>query len=97
PRSSSDPEETALSIAYVALALREARRFFLSSQNESYGSDRIRWSMNLGIPSAGYDDSVIRRRFEEIAQAGWLLSSRSTTPTLETAIEALQSAFVRSP
>lgn len=78
--------------AYVAAALREARRFFLDTQADSYGADEIRWSFNLGIPSAGYDDREIRERFHRLARAAWKLSLRPETPTLDDALETLASS-----
>ena len=61
-------------VAFVALALREARRAFLRNQAETYGGIRLQWALNFGIPSAGYDDLAIRSRFLEVARAAWLVS-----------------------
>lgn len=75
--------------AYLALVLRESRRFFLLTQRDSYGADELRWSLNLGIPSAGYDDDRIRRRFETVAQAAWRMSLVAQLPTKEASLAAL--------
>jgi hypothetical protein len=71
-----DNASTAGAVAFVALALREARRVFLQTQADTYGRIRLRWAMNLGIPSAGYDDEGIRSRFLEVARAAWTASFR---------------------
>lgn len=78
-------EATIRAAAYLGLVLREVRRFFLSTQGEIYGSDRLRWSLNLGIPSAGYDDVETRRRFRLVAEAAWRLSLSAARPTMEAA------------
>ncbi len=67
-------DDIARAAAYVGLALREVRRKFLIAERDNYGADRLRWSMNLGIPSAGYDDDITRERFGVVARAGWFLS-----------------------
>ena len=85
-----DNGSTAGAVAFVALALREARRVFLQTQADTYGRIRLRWAMNLGIPSAGYDDEGIRSRFLEVARAAWLASfgPEVNSTTLEAAIAA---------
>ena len=85
-----DKGSTAGAVAFVALALREARRVFLQTQADTYGRIRLRWAMNLGIPSAGYDDEGIRSRFLEVARAAWLSSLRPevNSTTIEAAIAA---------
>ncbi len=79
----------AAAAAYVGLALRAVRGNFLASKEDLYGTDRLQWQLNLGIPSASYDEDDIRRRFELIARTGWLLSLRSENPTWDTALDAL--------
>lgn len=80
---------SAYTAGYLALVLREARRWFFASQFESYGQDEIVWSLNLGIPSAGYGDELIRRCFETIAKAAWVLSTEGGPIRLETAADAI--------
>lgn len=85
-----DNDSTAGAVAFIALALREARRSFLQSQGDTYGRIRLRWAMNLGIPSAGYDDEGIRTRFLEVARAAWLasLAPDVSSVTIEAAVAA---------
>jgi hypothetical protein len=79
----------AAAAAYMGLALREVRRTFLEAHRDVYGASELRWALNLGIPSAGYDDEDVRRHFELIARAAWLLSLRGSAPTWEDALEAI--------
>lgn len=63
-----------LAIAYIALVLRHARQWFLTTQSKIYGNYRIRWHLNIGIPSPGYDDHDRRELFRSIATDAWRFS-----------------------
>jgi hypothetical protein len=84
----------AYTAGYLALILRQARRWFFSSQADSYGQDQIIWSVNLGIPSAGYGDEYIRRAFCTIGEAAWVLSLESAEIRLDMASDGIE--FVRN-
>jgi hypothetical protein len=74
----SDPEDAVLrAVAYLAVVLREAQARFMAAESDTYGRFDIRWALNLGIPSAGYDDQVVRRRFLRVARAAWQASCGS--------------------
>lgn len=88
----ADPSVRASAAAYLALALREARDYVLSTQAGEYGWYRLRWHVHLGIPSAGYDDQRVRAAFLCVARAAWSLSRRSEAPTAVTAMAALEGA-----
>jgi len=72
---------------YLALAIREARGWYLNSQHRDIGHRRLRWSMNLGIPSAGYDDEDIARGFGRAAALAWRLSVEEQSVDLALARE----------
>jgi hypothetical protein len=88
-RAEASPDDEAWAAAYVGLALREARLFFLSTQGEQYGSHPIRWMLNIGIPSALDGHDVMADRFLRVARAGWRLSLEPLAPTIESARDAL--------
>jgi hypothetical protein len=67
-----NPDE--LATVFFALALREVRSWFLEHQRDVYGTRRLLWSMNVGLPAAPHDDAHIRERFERVARAGWRAS-----------------------
>lgn len=73
---------TEAAVVYLAAVLRESRRWFLKSQEESYRTDTLVWSMNLGIPSAGYGDEAVRAEFTRIGRAAWRLSLSSAPLTI---------------
>lgn len=57
--------------AFLTLAMQEARCWFLRTQAEAYRRYRLRWEVNLGVPSAGYDDQALREAFRTVAVAAW--------------------------
>lgn len=71
---------------YLAWVLRTSRCHVLSSLQEAYGIYFLRWSLNLGIPSAGYDDAEIKRGFRIAGAAAWALSVQKTPPTRSEAV-----------
>ena len=87
-----DERARALAAAYLGVTLRTARRWLLSNQADIYGQYLLRWALNLGIPSAGYDDEQVRATFGLVARAAWELSLESRAPTLETAVRACRDA-----
>ena len=86
----SSPVARARAAAYLGLALRAARRWFLDTQREVYGGFRLRWALNLGVPSAGYDDESVRGGFSAAGRAAWVLSLSPNPPTVEAARDALE-------
>lgn len=88
--SLSDDDARARAAAYLGRALRKARRWLLDTQQETWGRYRIRWALNVGIPSAGYDDDKkMRETFLGVARAAWRLSLQQAPPTKAMAIAAL--------
>ncbi len=92
---SADERSRAVAAAYLGLALRGARRWFLDTQADIYGRYSLRWAMNLGIPSAGYDDERVRSTFGLVARAAWELSLSAAAPTIDTAARVCHDAEAR--
>lgn len=63
-----------LATAYVALAIRWARQWFLQKAESIYRDTYIYWSINLGIPSNDYDDQSAKDSFRIVAMAAWRAS-----------------------
>ena len=62
-------------VAYLALLLRQARRWFLDEKRDVVGHfRRLRWSVNLGVPSPCIEDNEENRRFQRVGKAAWMLS-----------------------
>lgn len=81
-------EARAMAAGYLAWVLRMSRSHILSSQQETYGSHSLRWTLNLGMPSTGHDEQI-RRGFEVAARAAWALSVRDRPPTRSEAVAAV--------
>jgi hypothetical protein len=88
-------DDLVLPVAYLALVIHDIRARFLEIAGDAYKRFDIRWSLNLGIPSAGYDDLEIRRNFLRAARAGWWLSMNESEITSSNTEAAL--AFETSP
>lgn len=91
-----DTRAQAHAAAYIGLALRSARQWLLDTQKDAYGIYHLRWALNIGIPSAGYNDENMRPTFGLVARAAWKLSLQPDLPTLNTATEALRIARDKS-
>lgn len=74
----NDADVAAFAAGYLAHVIRLSRQWFLETQSEGYGGYELRWSFNLGIPSAGYDDASIREAFRRVAKVAWQLSIEET-------------------
>jgi len=86
-KASYDAESIA--VAFLAKALRYARKWFMETQQALYSDFRLRWAVNLGLPSADYADTVLCERYRRIASAAWYLSLSDGSITLELANKAL--------
>lgn len=91
-----DTRAQARATAYIGLALRSARQWLLDTQKDAYGIYHLRWALNIGIPSAGYNDENMRPTFGLVARAAWNLSLQPDLPTLHTATKALRIAGDKS-
>ena len=63
-----------LAAAYLALVLRRVRGWFLTARRARFPGARVRWSVNLGLPSADCTRDDLCDRYLVVLQAAWLLS-----------------------
>ena len=82
-------EARAMAACYLAWVLRTSRCHVLNSEREIYGSYSLRWTLNLGIQSAGYDDEKIRKGFRIAGKAAWALSVEDRPTTRSEAAAAV--------
>lgn len=80
----------ALVSIYIALVLQEVRMWFLGNFKNEYGTNRIRWYLNVGIPTPNYDDRELCRAFLDASRIGWRLSLEKEQITVQTANEFLR-------
>ena len=85
-----DPKSSERCVAYLGLCIQRARQRFLSTFARQLPKRSFRWALNLGIPSAGYDDEEMSERFRDVAEAAWTVSRRHELTDAETARGALR-------
>ncbi len=90
--SRTGEEITALevSIAYIALILREIRYWFFESHRDKYKNKELLWELNIGLPSRSYDDKVLHETFKLVALAGWNVSTQAGKISLDTVRQVLK-------
>lgn len=69
-------------VAYIALVLREIRQWFFSVHHDKYKNSKILWELNIGIPSAQYNNEL-HEIFKLIALAGWNVSTQCKSIKLD--------------
>jgi hypothetical protein len=74
PLEEGEADRLAPAVGYLALVLAETQARVIATERETWGRFDIRWALNLGIPSAGYDDTPTRVVFRRAARAAWALS-----------------------
>jgi hypothetical protein len=85
-----DEDSVGRAAGFIALVVKEAKQRFLAIEHETYRRFEPRWSVNIGIPSAGYDDAAIRERFRLAGLLGWKLADDSKPLTLQVITEAFR-------
>lgn len=73
-----------VSIAYIALILREIRWWFFASHKDKYKNRELLWELNIGLPSRSYDDKLLHETFKLAALAGWNASTQPGKVSLDT-------------
>lgn len=89
-------EALLLMCGYAALVLRSARRWFLTAERENYGHFELRWSMNIGLPSANFSNRRMTREMRRLAQAAWSLSCSSENVSRSSTLRALEGEITAS-
>ena len=80
-----------VALGFLALALREARRWFISTHGALYGQYDLRWTFNIGLPSADFADKELCLTYHKVAKAAWMLSLQTGKLHLLTASGLLDS------
>jgi hypothetical protein len=87
----SDYTAIALAAAFLSRTIAAATDWFVTTQLPLYGAQCVRWQINIGIPSAGYDDRLVRDVFGVMAQAAYALSNFSAV-SIDVALRAVENA-----
>jgi hypothetical protein len=78
-------------IAYLALMIRQARGWFLSTRRE-FDRGPLEWSLNLGFPAATLENRTLADLYRRIAQAAWNLAGWPGRITVDTCHSAFAAA-----
>lgn len=71
-----------VTIAYIALVLRQVRHYFFETHSDIYKNDYFVWSIHCGVPSKNYDDKKLCGLFKKAVLAGWDLSIKNENVTV---------------
>ena len=69
--------------AYLALALRYARRWFIATKEGTFGKLPLIWAFNIGLPAAIDDNEKLREAYRTAGQAAWAVSKCEGPVTIE--------------
>lgn len=83
-----DPKVAAT--GFLALTLIKARHWFVTEYQQRIQGMRLDWSVNLGLPSADYDDESLCATYRDVIYAAWWLSVAGRKITLTAVKEALE-------
>lgn len=72
----SPVEEFNDACAFLALVIRHCRGWLLDTHALLYQRMKIRWSLNLGLPAASYEDDAVVRTFRRLGWAAANLASQ---------------------
>lgn len=86
---SCDAPASPVTVAYLALVLRYARRWFIANKRDIFGEFPLSWSFNLGLPAAIDDNPALREAFDTSGKAAWLVSIRPGPITVSVAQDAI--------
>lgn len=61
-------------VAYVALVLRHAAGWFLSTYRDLYDSDAIDWYVNVGLPTESHEIDQLHTAYRQVLESAWVVS-----------------------
>lgn len=77
----------AKAIAFLALVMRYSRTWVLSAHQDTYQGLAIDWTVNVGLPTDSWQDSVLSDPYRQIALLAWRLSVEDKPVTMHRARE----------
>ena len=69
--------------AFLALVLHYVKTWLLETHEIIYGDRAIEWFVNVGLPTASYDDNKLANVYREIIEVAWKASILPDTVTLK--------------
>lgn len=81
-------ETLSLTVAFLALALRHARGWFLNTYRNTYEHYFIDWNVNVGLPTAHYQSEALVNFYQQLVKSAWHASTRPGPVNLELACDS---------
>ena len=85
PGATIPAETVAVAAAYLALALRHTRRWFIATKETVFGRIPLNWELNIGLPAATAADQTLREAFWTAGRAAWAVSKCEGAVTIAAA------------
>ena len=82
-----NPIDLRNAVAFLTLIIRHARGWFLVEHAEIYKNSLIAWELNIGLPTATFEENNLNRRFKNIALAAINLAGDLSDPISESLID----------
>ena len=86
------PTALELCVGYLALSIRLIRPWLLSEYNAMYRNTHLFWQLNLGIPSASYDDAALKDTFRLLGFAAYRVAVAKEPVDCNTVSQAIAAA-----
>lgn len=80
-------------VAYLALAVREARAWMFTVRAEDYAKAQIIWTLALGLPAAHAVDDSLKLLFGRLGRAAWAVAGERSAVSLATCSTALDATI----
>lgn len=81
-------ETLSLTVAFLALALRHARGWFLNAHRGTYERYSIDWNVNVGLPTAHYQSEALVNFYQQLVKSAWHASMQPGPVSLALACDS---------
>ena len=69
--------------AYLGLAIKHARNWLMDTHGSTYENRKREWFINIGLPTASFDDKELKSVYKSIVEAAWRASAQDEDITLD--------------
>lgn len=70
-------ETLSIAVSFIALVLQHARGWFMNTHRQTYERYNLDWNVNVGLPTAHYQDEPLADFYRQIVMAAWHASTRT--------------------
>ncbi len=76
-------EDCVRASAYLGLVIKHARNWLADTHGLTYENRKREWFINIGLPTASFDDEELKSVYKSIVEAAWRASAQDEDITLE--------------